>query len=108
VNGKVEDSAQYLQRMSNGDGLSNGNGMANVHAQVTAEDLHEEVSVNQLALPETGVKAAGPSTSLFDICSNAAQQVLLTKKVARNAMPVGTLSVKPQDSVHHAELSGCR
>jgi ribonucleoside-diphosphate reductase alpha chain len=56
VNGKVEDSAQFLQRMKNG------------HAQ--EEVLHDEVSEvapSQLALPQTGVHSS-PSTSLFDIC----------------------------------------
>lgn len=63
VNGKVEDSAQYLQRMSN-EHASNG------HAQLSsAIDLPEEVHEGQqLALPQTGVAAGSPSTSLFDIC----------------------------------------
>ncbi|HVA96808.1 MAG TPA: adenosylcobalamin-dependent ribonucleoside-diphosphate reductase [Candidatus Acidoferrales bacterium] len=61
VNGKVEDSVQFLQRMSNGHG--------NNHAQIaqSIEEPHEEVVSSQLALPQTGVHS-GASTSLFDIC----------------------------------------
>jgi ribonucleoside-diphosphate reductase alpha chain len=68
VNGKVEDSATYLERMSNGH--ANGNGVGNGHAQVqTQTDIVDgnEVAPSQLALPQTGV-ASGASTSLFDIC----------------------------------------
>ncbi|HWY80160.1 MAG TPA: adenosylcobalamin-dependent ribonucleoside-diphosphate reductase [Candidatus Sulfotelmatobacter sp.] len=62
VNGKVEDSAQFMQRM-NGHSTSNG------HATISSPvDMSEESpAANQLALPETGV-ASSPSTSLFDIC----------------------------------------
>jgi ribonucleoside-diphosphate reductase alpha chain len=63
VNGKVEDTASFLERMSNNH--SNG------HAQVAAplDDSHE-VSASQLALPQTGVESmhSSSSTSLFDIC----------------------------------------
>jgi len=68
VNGKVEDSASFLERMKN---LTNGNGLANGHAQAVATiEEAEEVSASQLALPSTGVESmhSGPSTSLFDIC----------------------------------------
>ncbi len=64
VNGKVEDSVQYLARMSNDYSASNG------HIK-TAVDLPEEAPVpNQLALPETGISSVSSSvsTSLFDIC----------------------------------------
>ncbi|HSX08664.1 MAG TPA: adenosylcobalamin-dependent ribonucleoside-diphosphate reductase [Candidatus Saccharimonadales bacterium] len=67
VNGKVEDNASYLAKMSSGQGLSNG------HAQVAADAAHDaqsEVSASQLALPQTGVESmhSSSSTSLFDIC----------------------------------------
>ncbi len=66
VNGKVEDSATYLERMSNGSGLTNGH--AQVQAQAPADIVDgTEVAPSQLALPQTGV-ASSASTSLFDIC----------------------------------------
>jgi ribonucleoside-diphosphate reductase alpha chain len=67
VNGKVEDSAQYLERMTNGH--NNGNGLANGHAQTVVEEQLSEVALapSQLALPQTGL-ASSASTSLFDIC----------------------------------------
>jgi len=65
VNGKVEDSATYVERMSNGSGLTNGH--APVQAQTDIVD-GSEVAPSQLALPDTGVKVATASTSLFDIC----------------------------------------
>jgi ribonucleoside-diphosphate reductase alpha chain len=56
VNGKVEDSAQFLQRMKNG------------HVNVEAtDDESSEIAPSQLALPQTGVQSSA-STSLFDIC----------------------------------------
>ena len=64
VNGKVEDTESFLERMSNNH--SNG------HAQVVAPlDEAHEVSASQLALPQTGVESmhsSSSSTSLFDIC----------------------------------------
>lgn len=67
VNGKVEDSALFTQRMANSNGqattLSNGSTKA-THADATAV---EEVVANQLALPQTGASSSS-STSLFDIC----------------------------------------
>jgi ribonucleoside-diphosphate reductase alpha chain len=68
VNGKVEDTEQFLQRMTNGH--SNGNGLANSHAQVSAIEESQEVTAGQLALPSTGVESmhSSASTSLFDIC----------------------------------------
>jgi ribonucleoside-diphosphate reductase alpha chain len=63
VNGKVEDSEQFLQRMKNGS----SNGFATGHTQPEEETHDEEVSASQLALPQTGVKSTA-STSLFDIC----------------------------------------
>lgn len=67
VNGKVEDSALFTQRMANSNGqattLNSGSTKA-THADATAV---EEVVANQLALPQTGASSTS-STSLFDIC----------------------------------------
>ena len=67
VNGKVEDSESFLQRLK--DNYGTGNGVAQ-QVSLPVEVLHEEVPAEQLSLPQTGVQAAhaGPSTSLFDIC----------------------------------------
>jgi len=62
VNGKVEDSDQYLQRMG-----MNGHATVHVDAPITVSVQEEEVQASQLALPETGMKSSA-STSLFDIC----------------------------------------
>lgn len=57
VNGKVEDSILFTQKASNGMAQSP------IHADAPTE----EVTANQLALPQTGISSAA-STSLFDIC----------------------------------------
>ncbi|MGI8419134.1 MAG: adenosylcobalamin-dependent ribonucleoside-diphosphate reductase [Candidatus Levyibacteriota bacterium] len=70
VNGKVEDSALFTQRMTNGNGNGHMTALSNGTTQATNADaspVEEEVVANQLALPQTGV-ASGASTSLFDIC----------------------------------------
>jgi ribonucleoside-diphosphate reductase alpha chain len=59
VNGKVEDNAQFLQRM--------GLGTPTIHADAPVE-VPEEALAKQLVLPETGMSASSASTSLFDIC----------------------------------------
>lgn len=65
VNGKVEDSALFTQRMTGGHPTALSNGLTQTtHADAAPA---EEVVANQLALPQTGV-SAGSSTSLFDIC----------------------------------------
>jgi ribonucleoside-diphosphate reductase alpha chain len=63
VNGKVEDTAQFLERMGNGHST-------NGHAKELMPDvIHEEISHSQLALPQTDVGVTSTaSTSLFDIC----------------------------------------
>jgi len=67
VNGKVEDSESFIQRLK--DNYGNGKGVVHQVA-LPVEVLHEEVPAEQLSLPQTGVQSAhaGPSTSLFDIC----------------------------------------
>ena len=69
VNGKVEDSALFTQRMSGkGHTTALSNGLTHTtHADAAPAEVEEEVVANQLALPQTGV-SSGPSTSLFDIC----------------------------------------
>ena len=64
VNGKVEDSESFIERIKNNYSNSNG------HTQQVAlpvADLHDDVPAEQLSLPQTGVKNSA-STSLFDIC----------------------------------------
>jgi ribonucleoside-diphosphate reductase alpha chain len=56
VNGKVEDSSLFTQKLNNAQSQ-----LKHVDAPI------EDVIANQLALPETGVES-GASTSLFDIC----------------------------------------
>lgn len=78
VNGKVEDKASYTEAqailangVSNGNGHANGIAKAPIQADAVVDGGEEEPIANQLALPQTGVAAASPSsssTSLFDIC----------------------------------------
>ncbi len=68
VNGKVEDKVVMAVKESLNGVNGHVNGLGNGHTTTDLADKEENVSANQLPLPQTGVIASSSSTSLFDIC----------------------------------------
>lgn len=99
VNGKVEDkqTIEAVQSapdaVANGaaaNGVSNGNGLANGQAK-TLELPADEVTLNQLSLPETGVAAvaASSSTGLFDLCPECGSGTLAYEEGCKKCYACG-------------------